>query len=135
MVISVPSTRGSLVSSGIGWPLASTPFDQFSGTKGLDSTFFPLVRSRTKKYPLRAACASSLRGLPSISASRRTGVSVLSQSCVSWGDAWKYQTILPVSGFRATIEQVQRLAPFLPCPATTGLGLPVPQYNRLRSLS
>src|ERR1700733_12789461 len=110
----------------MGWPLASTPLDQFRGTNGRERIFLPLVRPRTKKFPLQTVWARNLRGLPSILASKRTGVSTLSQSCLSLGDPWKYQTNLPVSGFRATIAQVQRLAPFRPWPAITEFGLPVP---------
>ena len=95
--------------------------------KGLDTRFFPLVRSSTKNHPARAPCARSLRGWPSIVASKSTGVSTLSQSCVSCGDAWKYHAIFPVSGLSATMEAVQRLEPLRDWPAKTGLALPVPQ--------
>src|SRR5207302_2828983 len=102
-----PLTFGSLAGSGIGWPFASTPLAQFPvPANGFETRFFPLVRSRTKNQPARAPCASSLRGWPLIVASNRTGVSTLSQSWVSCGDAWKYHAILPVSGFSATIDAV-----------------------------
>src|SRR5438552_9744525 len=71
-----------------------------------------VARSSTKKKPLRLACASSLRGCPLIVPSNKTGTCVASQSCVSCGEHWKYQTIFPVSGFNATMEAVQRLSPF-----------------------
>ena len=76
--------------------------------------------------PLRLACASSLRRCPLTTASKSTGVCVASQSCVSCGDTWKYHAIFPVSGFSATMEQVQRLSPGLLSPISTGWGLPVP---------
>src|SRR5437764_177213 len=112
MSIIEPSTLGSLAGSGIGWPFASTPFAQLPvPEKGFETRFLPLVRSRTKNHPQRAPCASSLRGLPSITASNNTGVSTLSQSWVSCGDAWNHHASLPVSGLSATIDAVQRLAP------------------------
>ena len=43
----------------------------------------PLVRSSRKKWPLRLACAMSLRGLPSMTPSMRIGVWAASQSWVS----------------------------------------------------
>ena len=89
--------------------------------------FLPVVRSRTKNQPLRAACASSLRGLPSTSPSKSTGVCVASQSCVSCGDDWKYQASFPVSGLSATIDSVNRLSPCRLRPLITGCGLPVPK--------
>ena len=55
----------------------------------------PLARSSTKNLPLRDACARSFRGCPSITPSKRTGVWVASQSCVSCGDDWKYHDHLP----------------------------------------
>jgi hypothetical protein len=55
---------------------------------------------------LREAVETSLRGLPAITPSIRIGVCAESQSCVSWGDVWKYHAILPVSTFTATSEQV-----------------------------
>ena len=45
---------------------------------------------------------------------------VESQSCVSCGDDWKYQTIFPVSALSATIEAVKRLAPARFACAMTG---------------
>ena len=66
----------------------------------------PVVRSRTKKWPLREACAISFRGLPSTVPSKTTAVCVASQSCVSCGDDWKYHTIFPVSASSATIDAV-----------------------------
>ena len=48
-----PSGAGSLAGSGIGRPSLSTPDVQFTGPKGTVSRLLPLVRSSTKKYPLR----------------------------------------------------------------------------------
>src|SRR5205085_2529940 len=119
-ITSVPSTLGSLAGSAIGSPRESTPLDQFKSMNGCVTIFLPLVRSRTKKYPLREAIATSLRFCLLISPSMSTGVSTLSQSCVSCGDAWNPQTNFPVSGFNATVEHVHRLSPLRPCAACTG---------------
>src|ERR1700756_4135608 len=129
MSIIDPSTFGSLSGSGIGEPvLGSTPFAQLPVPEnGLETRFFPFERSSTKNHPARDPCANNLRGVPLMTASNRTGVSTLSQSCVSCGDAWKYHTSFPVSGFSATMDAVYRLAPFRLCPANTGFALPVPQ--------
>src|SRR6202011_1600296 len=78
-------------------------------------------------------CAISLRGCPLISPSKITAVCVESQSCVSCGDDWKYQTILPVSALSATIDAVNRLAPARFLCAITGCGLPVVTYTRFSS--
>ncbi len=107
------------------------PLAQFTAAKGLVSRLLPLVRSSTKKYPLREACISILRGLPSKSASTRTGTSLASQSCVSCGEAWKPQTSLPVSGLMATMLQVHGLSPGRTLPLRTGVGFPVPTKTRL----
>src|SRR5262249_33268267 len=65
-------------------------------------------------------------------ASNRTGVSTLSQSCVSCGDAWKYNASLPVSGFHAKIDAVYRLAQGRPCPANNALAVPaLPRKPRI----
>ena len=48
----------------------------------------PVVRSSTKKYPLRVPVITSLRIRPLNGASTSTGVCVESQSCVSCGDVW-----------------------------------------------
>src|SRR6476469_6365088 len=120
MSIIEPSTLGSFAGLGIGCPLASTPSAQFPVPEnGLETRFLPLVRSRTKNHPARDPWATSLRGCPLLLASKRTGVSTLSQSCVTWGEAWKYHSSLPVSGLRATSDAVQRLEPFRACPANT----------------
>src|SRR5438093_13762758 len=121
-----PSTLGSFSGSRMGCPLASIPLNQFADSmNGFERMFLPLVRSSTKKKPLRLACASSLRGCPLTTPSNKMGTWVASQSCVSCGEHWKYQAIFPVSGSRATMEAVQRLSPGRLCPAMTGFGLPV----------
>ena len=51
--------------------------------------------------------------------STRTGVCAESQSCMSCGEVWKYQAILPVSTFTATSAQVNRLSP---SPRAGGVG-------------
>jgi len=81
--------KGQLAGFGIGWPFAVKPFVQFTlSVWVVVNTCLPLVRSRTKKWPLRLACASNLRGLPSMTPSISTGVCAASQSCVSCGDTW-----------------------------------------------
>ena len=78
-----PSICGIFATSGIGCPFASYPRDQFVLTYSVEMIARPLVRSSTKKCPLRAACAMSRRGVPPITASNTTAVCVESQSCVS----------------------------------------------------
>ena len=72
----------------------------------VDTIDLPLVRSSTKNWPFREACAMSFRGRPLIVPSNTTAVWVASQSCVSCGEDWKYQTIFPVSAFNATMDAV-----------------------------
>jgi hypothetical protein len=62
---------------------------------------------------------------------RRT--SAASPSCVPWGEIWKPQASLPVSGFNATMPHVQGLSPGRAVPFSTGVGLPVPTKIRFRS--
>src|ERR1041384_912112 len=83
---STPSLLGSFAGSGIGRPCASSSLLQLTAANGLVSRLLPLVLSRTKKYPLRDACNSILRGCPLNSPSTSTGTSAASQSCVSCGE-------------------------------------------------
>ena len=134
MSIIEPSTFGSFAGSGIGCPFASTPLAQLPvPANGLETRFSPVGRSSTKNQPQRAPCASSLRFLPSIVASNSTGVSTLSQSCVSCGDAWKYQTSLPGVRIQRHDGRGPQIRALAALPAKTGFALPVPQYSRFNS--
>ena len=110
-VTSAPATCGFFSGFGIGWPRSSYPSDQLVLTYSDETRFLPVVRSRTKKCPLRDAMATSLRGWPLTVPSMSTGVCVASQSCVSCGEAWKYHFIVPVSASSATSDAVYRFAP------------------------
>src|SRR5205814_255010 len=99
--------------SGMGWPFASTPFAQFVFTNSVLTRFFPVARSSTKNHPFRLACASSLRRAPLISPSKSIGDSMASQSCVSWGHAWKYRTSLDDRGRGSSVIEPFESADFL----------------------
>src|SRR5262249_20699395 len=81
--IRTPSLLGSFAGLGIGRPCSSIPLLQLTAANGLVSRLLPLVLSRTKKYPLREACSSILRGWPLKFPSTSTGTSAASQSWVS----------------------------------------------------
>ena len=86
---SVPGTLASFAGSWAGCPFALIPFVQFSESMCFDvSRCSPVTRSSRKKWPLRLACASILRGRPLKSPSISTGVCAASQSCVSCGVTW-----------------------------------------------
>src|SRR6185503_20203332 len=125
---SAPAICGCFAGFGTGCPFSSYPVDQFVLTYSDEMMAVPLVRSSTKKCPLRAAWATSLRVCPLTWPSKSTAVCVESQSCVSCGDDWKYQFIFPVSGLSDTIDAVNRFAPARFTCAMTGCGLPVVTY-------
>jgi len=92
----------------------------------------PVVRSRTKKYPLREACKSiflgrtiegpvhqnwNLHRIPVVRVVRRR---------------LKSPDKFPVSGFSATTLQVQGLSPGRVCAASTGVGFPVPTNTKFQ---
>ena len=116
-----------------GLPFCINSLRPIQRNKRLGDDVGPVGAIENEKIAVARGLRQQLARLAVDSASKRTGVSVLSQSWVSWGDPWKYQTSLPVSALSATIEQVHRSAPFLPCPAITGFALPVPQYSRFSS--
>src|SRR4030095_1023801 len=89
---SVPAMVGSLYGLRFGCPLASSPWAHTFVSPSLLVT-------------------TSLRVRPLNGMSTMTGVCVESQSCVSWGEVWKYHFILPLSTSTASSDDVKRLSP------------------------
>src|SRR5919106_6510062 len=86
---SAPGMMASFSGAGQGaWCLLSPPAQFVCVPYFVVTMCSPVTRSTVKKYPLRAATETSLRGLPLIVASMSIGFCTVSQSCVSCGDIW-----------------------------------------------